>query len=192
MTKETGGMFEEYIGYDHISAIRDQSKFTVTSIVNGTKNIQRVGDLPLYNVEKITVYFSVCDPTTPVMIYIERDNQTTWLENQDKQGNWTDVSDKIPEIKADNGDTIKEAIEDILEGVKSDLGLCQKNPGPSGIVEHTGANASGDNDQCSYGEYGHSGENSDEEYIVMATLVVFHLHFNNLLYVCNVTIIHLV
>ncbi|EKX73824.1 hypothetical protein BEWA_038620 [Theileria equi strain WA] len=131
--KSASSLFEGYIECEHASAIQGQKTFTVTSI--NKDGIEQTTGLkfPLRNVEKITVYFPVCDQNTPVMIYINHgvtdgncDGASKWLVRERGNRNWTDVSDKIPEIKADNGDTIKEAIEDILEGVKSDLGLCQE------------------------------------------------------------------
>ncbi|EKX73851.1 hypothetical protein BEWA_038890 [Theileria equi strain WA] len=88
-------------GYDHISNISKET-FTISSFYNGyeKQDVTVKMGFPLENVKKVTVYFPNCDQSTPVMIYIECSNQSAWLENKDKQGNWEDVSGKIPEVKS--------------------------------------------------------------------------------------------
>ncbi|AFZ79884.1 hypothetical protein BEWA_027330 [Theileria equi strain WA] len=165
MTKETGGMFPNYTGYEHVSAIKGQDTFTVTSIVNGAQNVQQISDLPLRNVEKVTVYFSACNPTTPAMIYIHYKGlhgreDSKWLKNENGNGKWEDASQYIP---IGDGNVMKETIENTLNAITNTLRLCLGSSEPGGVVERIGANASGYNNQGSYGEYVYSGEGSEDE-----------------------------
>ncbi|EKX72147.1 hypothetical protein BEWA_046110 [Theileria equi strain WA] len=133
--KEKGGIFYGYTGYEHTSAIKGQDNFTLTSIVYNKKkqNVNNNVEFPLKDVKQVTVYFPVCNPMVPVMIYINYDvtknnshGKSMWLKNEDKEGNWDNVSSTIPGDDKEN--LIKEAIQKILDGVKSNLNLCPGSP----------------------------------------------------------------
>ncbi|EKX73046.1 hypothetical protein BEWA_016070 [Theileria equi strain WA] len=125
-------MFPKYIGYEHTSDIKGEN-FTITALTN-KDNVQNTNlPYPLENVKTVTVYFSTCDQTTPLMIYIhhgvtddEINGQSIWLKNENKEGKWTDVSDKI---RVDTA-----AIEETLNSVTNTLGLCPRIQGSTGAV----------------------------------------------------------
>lgn len=120
--KSVSNLFTEYLGYEHISAINDQDKFTVTSVWNSKNKQEATGNFPNFpikDVNKVTVYFPECDGGAPVAIRIEPSHgQSIWLTNKGGKNEWENVSDKI----RDNNSGITE----LLNSVKSSSGVCPK------------------------------------------------------------------
>ncbi|EKX72256.1 ADP-ribosylation factor family member protein [Theileria equi strain WA] len=120
--RDISSSFKEYTGYEHISAIKEQDKFIVTSIVNKQEK-QYVDGLPFRDVDKVTVYYPVCDEGTPVAIRIEKEDNkegTTWLKKEAKGDEW-----KIF-VPGSKGNFIDEnSIKDTLEDVRKTLTTCQ-------------------------------------------------------------------